>query len=61
MKRLQVENNLSDRALLKIAGAFRVVAGRQSIEPYLDKSLTERNHLLDDMFVAKTLAIAEKP
>ena len=61
LKRLQVENNLSDRALLKIAGAFRVVAGRQSIEPYLDKSLTERNHLLDDMFMAKTLAMAEKP
>ena len=44
----------------KVAGAIRVIAGRKSIEPNLPDSLQTRNHLLDDMFSARTIRVEEK-
>ena len=44
----------------KIAGAFRVVAGRKSIEPQLGECLKARNHSLDHLFFAKSILIEEK-
>ena len=44
----------------KVAGAFRVMAGRTSVEPNLAESLKARNHSLDDLFGAKTLMLEEK-
>ena len=44
----------------KVAGAIRVIAGRKSIEPNLPNSLQTRNHLLDDMFSARTILVEEK-
>ena len=43
-----------------IAGAIRVAAGRKSVEPSLASSLTSRNHKLDHLFIAKSLAMKEK-
>ena len=44
----------------KIAGAFRVVAGRKSIAPKLGECLKARNHSLDHLFSAKSILIEEK-
>ena len=43
-----------------IAGAIRVGAGRDSIEPGLAEKLTSRNHELDDLFTAETLILKQK-
>ena len=43
-----------------IAGAIRVRAGRDSVEPGLACSLTSRNHVLEDLFCAKTLTMKQK-
>ena len=44
-----------------IAAAFRVEAGRKSIEPNLSNSLVERNHFLDPFFTVKDIVMKEKP
>ena len=44
----------------KVAGAFRVMAGRHSVEPNLTESLKTRNHSHDHLFCAKTLMLEEK-
>ena len=36
------------------------MAGRKAVEPNLADSLKTRNHLLDDMFSAKTIIMKEK-
>ena len=46
--------------LRKIAGAIRVVSGRNSVEPNLAASLQTRNHMLDDFFSARKIVIEEK-
>ena len=38
-----------------MAGAIRVVSGRNSVEPNLASALKERNHMLDSMFFSKVL------
>ena len=60
LKRLQAANNFSDRAVKSIAAAFRVVAGRKSIEPNLSSSLVERNKSLEYLFNVKCLKMKEK-
>ena len=44
-----------------IAAAFRVEAGRKSIEPNLSNSLVERNRVLDPFFTVKEIVMKEKP
>ena len=43
-----------------IFGAIRVIAGRDGVEPGLASSLTSRNHVLEDLFCAKTLTMQQK-
>ena len=43
-----------------VATAFRVVAGRKSVEVGLAVSLTDRNHSLDHLFIAKEVKMKEK-
>ena len=45
----------------KVAAAFRVVAGRKSVEKGLDKKLHQLNHKLDHLFVKKEVTIKVKP
>ena len=44
----------------KVAGAFRVMAGRKSIPSNLGDTLKTRNHSLDHLFSSKTLNIEIK-
>ena len=50
MKKLQVAFDLTDKSLLGFARAYRVVHGRKSVEPGLQKSLEDRNKKFDDHF-----------
>ena len=43
----------------KIAGAFRVVGGRDSVESDLSKELSKRNRYLEDYFDFKSLKLVE--
>ena len=58
--KLQTNNNLSDRTILSIAAASRVVSGRTAVEPNLKGALKERNHKLDDLFSVETLEMQKK-
>ena len=58
--KLQTAFNLSDRTTLGIAGAMRVVNGRNSVEPNIQSKLVERNHRYDDLFEIKTLEMKQK-
>ena len=60
MMKLQTVCNLSDKTVLKIAAAQRVVFGRKSVEPYLKRNLTDRNHKLDSLFSEKTQLMSMK-
>ena len=44
-----------------VAGAIRVKAGRNSIEPHLKEALQDRNKSLRDLFSFKTIVMKEKP
>ena len=44
-----------------IAAAFRVGAGKSSVEKIFAQALVERNHRLDHLFVAKEIVMKEKP
>ena len=61
LKRLKTSMNLSDRQTFKVAADFRVVGGRKSVESNLSKKLVELNHLLDDLFISKAVAMKVKP
>ena len=43
-----------------VAGAMRVVHGRNSVETNLQSKLTERNHKMDDLFEVVTLEMKQK-
>ena len=47
--------HLSDRAIMSIAAASKVVSGRTSVESNFKGALQERNHKLDDLFTVETL------
>ena len=61
LKRLQAANNFSERAVKNIAAAFRVVAGRHSVEKNFSSSLVDRNKLLEELFEIKALCMKQKP
>jgi hypothetical protein len=44
-----------------IAGAMKVVHGRDSVENNLQSKLTERNHMMDGLFEVVTLEMKQKP
>ena len=58
--KLQTNNNLSDRTIMSIAAASRVVSGRTAVEPNFKGALKERNHKLDDLFSVETLQMQKK-
>ena len=39
---------------------MRVSAGRSCVQPGLASALTERNHILDDLFKAETIVVKER-
>mgnify|MGYP001207716393 CR=1 FL=1 len=45
----------------KFCTASRVVFGRNSVQPKISSSLTERNQSLKHLFTVKTLAMKQKP
>ena len=61
LTRLQVSRNLSDKDTLAVANFIRVKAGRGAVESNLKKGLTERNHMLEDMFYEKEMTMKVKP
>ena len=44
-----------------MAAAFRVVAGRKSIESGLARQLVEMNHKLENLFISKDLVMKVRP
>ena len=76
LKRLKTSINLSDRQtkyninmfylkfiylFRKVAAAFRVVTGRNSVESNLSSKLTQLNHEFDSFFYSKTVVMKVKP
>ena len=61
MKKLQVAFDLTDKTLLGFARAHRVVHGRKSVEPGLQKSLEDRNKKFDDHFQVIIKMMKRKP
>ena len=60
LKRLQSAYNWSDNTTKKVAGAFRVIAGRKSVESNLSEALVKRNHELDHFFTVKEFVMHSK-
>ena len=50
LKRLQMIHSSSDRGIRTTAQAIRYVMGRNSVEPRISESLTERNKSLKEFF-----------
>ena len=49
------------RFFRKVAAAFRVVAGRKSVEAGLSKHLSEVNPVVDKIFITKTVNMKTRP
>ena len=60
-KLLKLQNKLgcSDKKIKEVARFARYECGKSAVEPHLDTLLKERNHLLEDDFIAKKVAMLE--